>query len=213
MNAAYSTMSQFFNAILADTTDMSQIRQMEAGCANDLFDWVITEVEVTETAGLTEPGPHNRDNRNRTANDAQPHGPRTKKAGFAKACLFVSDSHRFTYPIDEQSDNGTSKNSSDEFTALFNRKIVLFQKREFIPIPSLKDDFIVFHMKKSTSAKSELIFPFHYRPFSIFKNILYDTNHFSRCKFILQTFHGSPFYLPPVYSQPDGLPHLRHTAP
>ena len=35
-------------------------------------------------------------------------------------------------------------------------------------------------MKKSTSAKSELIFPFHYRPFSIFKNILYDTNHFSR---------------------------------
>jgi hypothetical protein len=23
---------------------------MEAGCANDLFDWVITEVEVTETA-------------------------------------------------------------------------------------------------------------------------------------------------------------------
>ena len=50
VNAAYSTMSQFFNAILADTTDMSQIRQMEAGCANDLFDWVITEVEVTETA-------------------------------------------------------------------------------------------------------------------------------------------------------------------
>ena len=52
---------------------------------------------------------------------------------------------------------------------------MLFQKREFIPIPSLKDDFIVFHMKKSTSAKSELIFPFHYRPFSIFKNILYNT--------------------------------------
>lgn len=50
VNAAYSTMSQFFNAILADTTDMSQIRQMEAGCANDLFDWVITEVEVIETA-------------------------------------------------------------------------------------------------------------------------------------------------------------------
>ena len=49
-NAAYTTKSQFFNAILADTTDMSQIRQMEAGCANDLFDWVITEVEVTETA-------------------------------------------------------------------------------------------------------------------------------------------------------------------
>ena len=70
---------------------------------------------------------------------------------------------------------------------------MLFQKREFIPIPSLKDDFIVFHMKKSTSAKSELIFPFHYRPFSIFKNILYYTNHFSRCKFICKHFMDRRF--------------------
>ena len=70
---------------------------------------------------------------------------------------------------------------------------MLFQKREFIPIPSLKDDFIVFHMKKSTSAKSELIFPFHYRPFSIFKNILYDTNHLSRCKFICKHFMDRRF--------------------
>ena len=30
VNAAYATMGQFFNAILADTTDQSQIRQMEA---------------------------------------------------------------------------------------------------------------------------------------------------------------------------------------
>lgn len=36
VNAAYATMGQFFNAILADTTDQSQIRQMEAQCANDL---------------------------------------------------------------------------------------------------------------------------------------------------------------------------------
>lgn len=49
MNAAYATMGQFFNAILADTTDQSQIRQMEAQCANDLFDWVLTDVEVVET--------------------------------------------------------------------------------------------------------------------------------------------------------------------
>ena len=50
VNATYSTMSQFFNAILADTTDLSQIRRIESDCANDLFGWVITEVEVTETA-------------------------------------------------------------------------------------------------------------------------------------------------------------------
>ena len=42
-------MSQFFNAILADTTDMSQIRRLENQCANDLFDWTITEVDVIET--------------------------------------------------------------------------------------------------------------------------------------------------------------------
>lgn len=46
--AFYNCFAGKVNA--ADTTDMSQIRQMEAGCANDLFDWVITEVEVTETA-------------------------------------------------------------------------------------------------------------------------------------------------------------------
>lgn len=49
VNDNYSTMTQFFNAILADTTDTSQIRQMEGQCANDLFDWVITEVDVIES--------------------------------------------------------------------------------------------------------------------------------------------------------------------
>lgn len=49
VNATYVTMDQFFNAILADTSDMSQIRQMESQCANDLFSWVVTEVDVIET--------------------------------------------------------------------------------------------------------------------------------------------------------------------
>ena len=49
VNAAYATTEQFFNAILADTTDQSQIRQMESQCANDLFSWVVTEVDITET--------------------------------------------------------------------------------------------------------------------------------------------------------------------
>ncbi|MBO5188475.1 MAG: hypothetical protein J6B59_04195 [Alistipes sp.] len=49
VNAAYLTMGQFFNAILADTTNTSQIRQMESQCANDLFNWVVTEVDIIET--------------------------------------------------------------------------------------------------------------------------------------------------------------------
>ncbi len=49
VNAAYSTMGQFFNAILADTTDLSQISQMESQCANDLFNWEVTEIDITET--------------------------------------------------------------------------------------------------------------------------------------------------------------------
>ena len=42
-------MTQFFNAVLADTTDTSRIRQMELQCANDLFDWTVTEVDIIET--------------------------------------------------------------------------------------------------------------------------------------------------------------------
>ncbi len=49
VNSSYNTMTQFFNAVLADTTDMSQIRQLENQCANDLFDWTVTEVDVIET--------------------------------------------------------------------------------------------------------------------------------------------------------------------
>lgn len=49
VNATYNTVSQFFNAVLADTTDKSQIRQLESQCANDLFEWTVTEVDVIET--------------------------------------------------------------------------------------------------------------------------------------------------------------------
>ena len=48
VNNTYLTMGQFFNAVLADTTNTSQIRQLESQCANDLFGWVVTEVEVVE---------------------------------------------------------------------------------------------------------------------------------------------------------------------
>lgn len=46
VNSAYDSTQAFFNAVMADTTDLSQIRQIESRCANDLFDWVITEVDI-----------------------------------------------------------------------------------------------------------------------------------------------------------------------
>lgn len=49
VNSTFSSMGQFFNAVLADTTDMSQMRRLEAACANELFDWEITEVTLIET--------------------------------------------------------------------------------------------------------------------------------------------------------------------
>lgn len=49
VNDTYLTMGQFFNAILADTTDMSQISRLQSQCANDLFQWVVTEIDITET--------------------------------------------------------------------------------------------------------------------------------------------------------------------
>ena len=49
VNNTYQTMGAFFNAVLADTTALSQIRQLELECANDLFGWTFTEVDILET--------------------------------------------------------------------------------------------------------------------------------------------------------------------
>ena len=57
VNATYTTMDQFFNAILADTTDLSQIRQLESQCANDLFSWVVTEIDITESVPASPAAP------------------------------------------------------------------------------------------------------------------------------------------------------------
>ena len=49
VNATYSTMEQFFNAVLADTTDLSQLRRLEGQCADELFDWTVTDNDVIES--------------------------------------------------------------------------------------------------------------------------------------------------------------------
>lgn len=46
VNTTFWSIDQFFQAVWADTTDMSQIRQLESQCANDLFSWVVEEVDV-----------------------------------------------------------------------------------------------------------------------------------------------------------------------
>lgn len=53
VNTTYNSLDQFVNAVVADTTDASQIRQLESQCANDLFSWVVEEVDVD----VTEPVP------------------------------------------------------------------------------------------------------------------------------------------------------------
>ena len=48
VNNRYPSMRQFFHAVLADTTDNSQIARMQAACASELFDFVveIDEIEI-----------------------------------------------------------------------------------------------------------------------------------------------------------------------
>ena len=41
INNRYATMDQFVDAVLADTTGMSQISVMQQQCASDLFDWTV----------------------------------------------------------------------------------------------------------------------------------------------------------------------------
>ena len=48
VNQQFVTMSNFVSAILADTTANSAIRQIESQCANTLFGWTVTEIDIVE---------------------------------------------------------------------------------------------------------------------------------------------------------------------
>lgn len=83
VNSSFQTMESFFSAILAaDSSKMSQIRQMENQCANDLFDWVITEVDVIETIPET-PATAPADKAGKQASTTQKKAPAPK---CASAC-------------------------------------------------------------------------------------------------------------------------------
>lgn len=41
INSNFATMDQFVNAVMADTTNMSQISMMQQQCAGDLFNWTV----------------------------------------------------------------------------------------------------------------------------------------------------------------------------
>lgn len=49
VNSTFLTLDQFVNAVMADTISTSTIGQLEAQCANDLFDWEVEMIEVVET--------------------------------------------------------------------------------------------------------------------------------------------------------------------
>ncbi|MDO4757633.1 MAG: hypothetical protein Q4A18_00035 [Rikenellaceae bacterium] len=49
VNNTYLTMENFVAAILADTTSTASLQQLIAGCANSLFGWTITEIDIIET--------------------------------------------------------------------------------------------------------------------------------------------------------------------
>ena len=49
VNSTFVTLDQFVNAVMADTVNTSTMQRLEGQCANELFDWEITEVEVIET--------------------------------------------------------------------------------------------------------------------------------------------------------------------
>lgn len=49
VNSTFVTLDQFVNAVMADMVNTSTMQRLEGQCANDLFDWEITEVEVIET--------------------------------------------------------------------------------------------------------------------------------------------------------------------
>lgn len=49
VNNTYLTMENFVAAILADTTSSSSLQQLITGCANSLFGWTVTEIDIIET--------------------------------------------------------------------------------------------------------------------------------------------------------------------
>ncbi len=61
---------------------------------------------------------------------------------------------------------------------------MLFQKTKFVPVAPLIDNKIVFDMEEAAATQPQRVFPFHYCPFSIFKNIFYNTKHLGCCKLV-----------------------------
>ncbi len=48
VNSGFSSVESFFNALLNDTGNTSQISRMQSACANQLFGWTVTITEIVE---------------------------------------------------------------------------------------------------------------------------------------------------------------------
>lgn len=75
---------------------------------------------------------------------------------------------------------------------------LLFHKRQSVPIPSLKNDLVVFYPKETTAPESLWVAPFEDTDIPVFEDVFYDTNHFVFGEFFAE--HGtngfSPFKFP-----------------
>src|SRR5690554_6596375 len=65
---------------------------------------------------------------------------------------------------------------------------MLLQKRQFIPISSLEQNFTIYNMEEAASPQSQRVFPLQNCPLSIFKNILYNGCHIGSGKFCCKHF-------------------------
>jgi hypothetical protein len=61
-----------------------------------------------------------------------------------------------------------------------DRELVLAKEGQLVPIPALKNDFIVDDVKEAATPKSERVAPFEDGPLAVFKNVLHEATHFGR---------------------------------
>ena len=59
-------------------------------------------------------------------------------------------------------------------------ELMLAKEGQLVPIPALKNDFIVGDMKEAATPKSERVAPFKDGPLAVFEYVLHEANHFNR---------------------------------
>jgi hypothetical protein len=61
---------------------------------------------------------------------------------------------------------------------------MLAQKRQSIPITTLKHDFIPFELEKAAAPQPQRIGPLQHAPLAVFEDVFNDANHFGQREFV-----------------------------